>query len=423
MPAVLSSIAAARQIATARWACCLLVAATATLPGSLTAQEVQRGTSIRKLPRPGYEARQVTLGRIVLSPEIFSDIQYDSNVFAASTDVDDDVVATVRPTLVADYDQGGLQLRSDGYLSLQRYADNDSESSTTFGLGTAAAYVPDLSSRAGGSLRFDRAVESRADPEATIVRGRHPAKIDSFAAEANYRYRPNRIGFSLQAGASRTNYLPAEDADRDLTSYRGSVRLMARATPRLDLFVEPFVSWRDNDEPVDRSGFDRDSRTVGALAGVAVDIADRWQGQIGVGGFRANPGDPSFRSFSGLSFNGNLDWSPDERTTVSLSLFRGDVATIRGGATGRIDTRVGLQVDQELRHDLLFHAGVAFRRTSYRGTAIRDQNLMSGEVQLEYLLNRHVSLVATVGHADRSADVESDRFKRSYAGLGLRLTY
>src|SRR3546814_6314246 len=111
---------------------------------------------------------------------------------------------------------------------------------------------------------------------------------------------------------------------------------------------------------VDRGGLDRDATTLGFLTGAGLDIGTKWRGEIGVGLFRTNSDDPTLRSFSGFAANGKITWSPDERTAVTADVFRGDVATVQSGAGGRIDTRIGLRLDQEIRHNLLMslRAGV-----------------------------------------------------------------
>src|SRR3546814_952036 len=116
-------------------------------------------------------------------------------------------------------------------------------------------------------------------------------------------------------------------------------------------------------------------------------------GEIGVGLFRTNSDDPTLRSFSGFAANGKITWSPDERTAVTADVFRGDVATVQSGAGGRIDTRIGLRLDQEIRHNLLMSLRAGVRRTSYRGGAA-DQRETTASVggEVEYLMNRHISI-------------------------------
>src|SRR3546814_4462414 len=69
------------------------------------------------------------------------------------------------------------------------------------------------------------------------------------------------------------------------------------------------------------------------------------------------------------------------RTAITLDAFRGDVATVRTGALARTDTRIGIGVQQEVRHNLLFNAGLSWRQTDYRGTSDQTQRIWGGNVE------------------------------------------
>src|SRR3546814_15131991 len=62
-------------------------------------------------------------------------------------------------------------------------------------------------------------------------------------------------------------------------------------------------------------------------------------------------------------------------------------------------------------------AGV--RRTSYRGGAA-DQRETTASVggEVEYLMNRHISIFVNANYAQRYARIDLDDFKRTGAGVG-----
>ncbi len=102
---------------------------------------------------------------------------------------------------------------------------------------------------------------------------------------------------------------------------------------------------------------------------------------------------------------------------VTFNMFRGDVATVRAGAIGRIDTRVGLAVDQEARHNLILHASAGIRNVHYRGIE-RDQRYAIGEGEVRYLFSRYVSMFVGVNYTHRGAQRPEDRFHRWQTQLG-----
>lgn len=374
-----------------------------------------------ELPRPGYEPRRLRFGRLVVSPELVATARYDSNVFATPTDEQDDFVFDILPRVSAKLDRSTLALVLDAYANHRVYAENGSEDATTFGLGATADYAASKSLSANGALRFDRTVESRADPEASLRI--KPAKIDNALGNLAFSYRRNRIGISGHAEAQEVNFLAASERDRDHRSYRGSLGLSLLASARFDVFAETFVNRRDHQTAIDRSGVDRDATTLGVLAGTRIDIAGRWKGRIGLGAFRANPDDPTLRTFSGVHADANLTWWPDPRTLFSASVRRGDVATVRAGASGRIDTSASLRWEQEVRHDVLLRMTGGFRETRYRGGNPRRLRQSSIGGELEYLVNNQLSLLVNANYVHRSANFANDRFDRSTVGVGAIFRY
>lgn len=407
-------------------ACAILTISFASVLGGATAahgQVVDRTTSVLDLPRRGYEPRNLRWGSNVIAPELRVEGLFDSNVFATSANEDGDFIINLAPRIDMKSDFGKVRLASDVYVTHREYLQHGRESRTSFGGGTSGKYAISQAHTLNGGVRYDRSVESRADPEANRNPNISPRKIDGFSGNFGYKYLRNRIGIAVQGGVERMNYLSVAEADRDMDTYRGSLRLLTQLSAGKQVYAEAYVNRRNYDLKFDRSGVDRDATTYGFLTGISLDLSSKWRGEMGVGLFRSNPDDPSLKSFSGFGANGRITWSPDERTAVTASVFRGDVATVRGGANGRIDTRIGLRLDQEVRHNFLLSAGVGVRRTSYRGGGNIKQTTSYGEVEAEYLLNRSFSAFANASYSRRTADIVNDRFKRAAVGVGLRLRY
>ncbi len=395
----------------------MLACTLATSPAAT--QEIERGVSALDLPRPGFETGRWRIGNILLAPQIVAEGHYDSNVFATSRDARDDFVVNVGPRVDITADGTRLNLEADAEANGRIHASNGSEDSLTFGAGTAASFTFGAAGTLDGKLRFDRAVQSRADPEANPTLF-HPAKLDSFGGDIGWKYERGRIGLVMRGGFQRINYLDAADEDRDLTNYSGSIKTGWVAAPGITIFLQGYGNRRDARLPVDRSGIDRDVTTLGVLTGVTFDITGRLRGDFGVGGFRANP-DGALPSFSGLALNGKLVWTPLTRLAISLQALRGDAATIRAGASGRIDTRIGLRVDAEARHNLLLHGGIGFEAASYRGDLLRRLRTYSADVEAEYLVSRTLSFFIRASQTSRHGTSFLDRFDRTTAGCGIRV--
>lgn len=388
---------------------------------ALEAQSDDRDPSIANLPRPGYEPRTLRYGNVVIEPSIEAETTYDSNILATRTDKIGDAIFNLRPRITADRKGPTLDLQADVHADIIRYASHPRENVNTFGATLAGTKTIGDAQTVIANLAFDRTFERRSDPEADIDRTRPPALINIATGDLQYRYHGARIGITADAAVTKLDYLPVADADRDMLTYRASVRGSFDLSRRIAVYVEPFVNRRDFRLPPSRTGIFGDTTTVGGLLGVSFDLGDTLQGNMGAGIFSAKPDGTS--SFTGLAINGRLIWRPRVRTSVIFSAFRGDAATVRAGSLGRIDTRIGLAIDQEVRHNLLLHVAGGVRAIHYRGGVDNDQTYVTGEAEARYLLNRHVSLVADTSYTHRSAKVPDERFNRLQAMLGVRLIY
>jgi hypothetical protein len=249
-----------------------------------------------------------------------------------------------------------------------------------------------------------------------------PRKINVFAGEAGYAFRGGPFEIKLTPGFERFNFLDRSERDRDMKSYRGSARITYQGAAPVGYFLEVFGTRRNFDLRTDFSGVDRDATTYGALLGVSREVSARLRGSLGVGVFRASADDPALRSYTGVAVDGRVTWSPRARTAFTLGAFRGNVATVRAGASGRTDSRASIRVDQEARHNLLWYSQVGWRRSSFRGSG-NSQDIYEGQFGAEFLLSRNLSLFTTLTAAERNATIPLDEFSRFTGQAGVRVNF
>ncbi|GGE14460.1 hypothetical protein GCM10011529_21040 [Polymorphobacter glacialis] len=396
-----------------------ILLASFAMPITAGAQDIQPGQSIRDLPRPGYETGRWRVGNVILLPTLSASTTYDSNVFATSVNSISDAVFDIRPRIEAQGLGSDLKFNADAYVNARLLAEQTTEDMVAFGAGGSGSYILNQQTSLLAGLRFDRDYQRRSDPEADPVL-REPALFNTFAANAGFRWQGNNILLGLNGSVQAVNFLDVSEDDRDLTTWRGALRVGYAVSPRIGFYLEPYANYRNTRLPVDRNGVDRDMKTFGALAGVTFDITDRLRGEVGAGAFKANPAG-TLESFTGLAFAGKLSWSPAVRTQISFNAFQGDVATIQSGASGRIDSRMRVRIDQEIRHNLLFNAGAGYQRTSYRGNTDRRLRIIAADAELEYLVSRTISIFVAASHESRTATSPLDQFDRTTAGIGIRL--
>lgn len=387
------------------------------------AQADDTDPTIVDLPRPGYEPRRIRVGTAILSPSLSVLARYDDNVFATPGDRRSDVFVDLRADAALHRAAPGQTIDAAVYAETRRYTRFTRENVTVFGARASAGKA--LGERVTVTARtaFDRLFERRSDPEAIVDPARRPSLVDRTEAAFDVRGGGARFDFAANATVVRSDYRRRIEDDRDLATYQASLRGGWRFREGMTVFVQPYANRRNARLRVDRGGVDRDATTTGVLAGVTFDLADRLTGDIGAGAFHADPDDSSLASFDGVAFTGRLSWRPRVRTSIRLQGFRGDVATIRAGAIGRVDTRASIVVEQEAHHDLIVKAMLGLRNVHYRGTLDRDQRYRSVGAGARYLLDRHVAVTLDADWTRRGADLAVERFRRWQTMAGLVLTY
>lgn len=382
----------------------------------------EQTASVLDLNRPGYTPRRLRVKTIVITPQLDFGTVYDSNVYAAPRDRRDDAVFTLRPSLAAEENEGRIRWRAEAYALVRRYAATSRENSESYGASIKSVVDVNSAITLGAAAGYRRAVENRSDPEVRQNPQLGPPLFDVLTGELTGALAFGKLGISAKAQAEKYDFVSVANDDRDFTSYRGTLRLLYRLGPAISAFGQGYVNQRRFRlrDPV--TSVDRDSRTMGGLVGVQINPGGKVRGDIGAGVFRYNPEEPTLPSFTGFALEGSVTYVPRPRTAVILDVFSGDVATVRNGATGRVDRRGRVTIQQEIRHNLLASLGMRYRQTRYRGVDAR-LTTVGADGELEFLMSRHVSFAVIAQVSKRTARDPSDRFERVRVGAEIRYRF
>jgi len=395
-----------------------LVLATVAAPRAL-AQRMDTVASAIEPPAAEYQPQGVRIGPVLAYPKFDVGVLYDDNIYTRETNKIDDAKLIVAPEVSATYDGGNVVVNGRAHAEFRRFFSQTSENSTAAGASSRVAWRPSGLDQLAAEGGWERVVEDRGDPEARNFIGSGPRLIDAYTSELDYRHDGTRIGYGLRGSVARFDNVAAIDAERDFTAYS----LVGRGTYRLSgttsLLVSPFYTLRNFSLPTDSSGVDRDSTSYGARAGVALDPGGVLHGEAAVGMFRFDPEDPTLKGRTGLSVQASLIYQPDERLAITLDAFRGDVVTVRIGASTRVDTRFQLGIQQEARHNLRWQSAIIYRKSKYIGGT--DERTLGGLFEAEYLVNRYIGIAASLRYSDRNSALPGEDFERFRAGLTLRL--
>nr|WP_247718113.1 outer membrane beta-barrel protein [Qipengyuania proteolytica] len=376
------------------------------------------------IPRndPEYEIQPTQVGPFAVTVGAASNVYYDDNIYAADANEVDDIVFEVAPFARAVYDAGPLNVAFGTQSNIRRYADRSTENSEATRFTTDLTFSPNQGESLRVGASYAREIEDRGDPEALNQVLDGPRRIDVWKADANYRRTRGKLLFDLRAEIAKFDALAASDANRDFRSYGGDATVGFRIGGAVFATATGFVNRREFRLSTTTAGIERDSTTIGGRVGLDIEPGGLVQGNISVGVFRNNPDDPSLDAQSGLSLAGNLIYRPRPRTAFVASVSRGDVATFRNAPGGRVDTVASLAVHQEIRHNLFAYIVGAYVQNDFQQTGSTDRTgLFQGE--LEYVVNRNLSIVADASYSTRDSDVPTEEFARFRGGIGVRIRF
>lgn len=373
-----------------------------------------------RLPRPGYEYEGIQSGNTTIVVDTDLRLDYASNIFRVSENERDDVRAILSPSIAVTQQVSTGSFGAEVHAAFTRHAETERENTDTFGGSLALGLSPSAGRVFEAVVGYDRAIERRGDPEASIGPTDRPREIDIILAEATYSQDIGDLRLGLGIGAEKIDLLDPLDDDRDQTLYRASAKIGYNFSPAFDVYVEPYFNRRDLRLATDFTGIDRDVNTYGLLVGVEREIGNRLVGNVSVGLFQTDPESDLIPAYTGTRINTSVTWQPRTRTAVNFRLERGNAATVRAGATTRIDTIARIRVDQEIRHNLLGYASVSYIDRLYLGEDRGSLKTAGGLVGLEYLVNRRFSLFSSASYETRNSLDEIEEYNAFVFSVGVR---
>jgi hypothetical protein len=165
------------------------------------------------------------------------------------------------------------------------------------------------------------------------------------------------------------------------------------------------------------------------LTGINVNLTDLMRGEITLGQFER---DYDFGADTeGTAVAGNIEWYVTRLTTLTFFASQDGQESGAFVAVPYTATNYGARVDHEFMRNVILTAGVAFGERDYENTDLlgapydRADEYFSGDVGVEYLMNRRVAFNLRYRHeelesdgVDRYRDFDQDVIS---AGVSLRL--
>ena len=395
-------------------------------------------TKRKKLAAEGdpYEPLGLRLGTFDVFPAIEAYGGYDSNPGARSSGSGSALV-TIAPELRAQSNWLRHELKADLRGSYNWYRDDLTPSisrpQATGSVDGRIDVTRDTRIDLGGRLLIGTDYPNSPNVQAGL--SRLPIST-TFGGVAGIAHRFNRLDVGVKGTVDRTVWqksslvdgTTADNNDRDLNQYGGTLRAGYELRPGVTPYVEGGYDKRVHDLTTDYFGYQRDSKAWLGRVGTTFELSRLLTGDVSIGYTKRTYQDTRLPDVKGLLFDASLLWTATSLTNVKLTGKTSVGESTVPGISGVLYRDVGLQVDHALRRWLIATVKFGFGFDLYQGSAAafaidsdREDQRYSLGFGLTYKLSRELWLKGEVRREWLRTNVTGYNYDANVFLLGLRL--
>ncbi len=237
----------------------------------------------------------------------------------------------------------------------------------------------------------------------------------------------SRLTLGLKGTIDRTEYGDATQSDGstfrfsqdNYNDYGVVARASYEVTPAFSPFVEAGADTRVRDNPVDLSGYLRDSVGVLARGGAVVEFSRLLTGTISAGYADRHYADPRLGDLRGPTVDAALIYTATPLTTVKLTASTTLSETTLAGSSGAISRSVSLEVDHQLFRNFTLSGIATYQPNEYQGLVVNEAfTTFTGKAT--YSLSRDVQVFASASRQNLNTTL-NDGFTDYIYLTGIRL--
>jgi len=406
-----------------------LSAADQDYAASLARQNARTGT-VDDLPLdPLSEENDVagiTLGTFTLRPTLDQKVVHESVRFGTGSTRRTYSQTTLSGVLESDWSRH--QLRIDGSGTWQENISGTGTESPSANLNALLNLdlVNDFTAFLGSGYSYSQ--ESRTDPNAisgaTTQSGIHELRASVGLAKNLGLLRGTTtldITRTLYGDATLANGNSLSVNDRDTLGVEFTNRIGYQVSPALVPFLEASVGREKYDQRIDSTGAERSSTTLGARVGAEINLGEKLSGEFAAGYVLRSFDDANLADISGLTVDGELNWSPARGTDVNVGLATTLETSTAAGQSGAVVYELDSTLSQQIRNNLVARLGA---NASYRdydtGSGRSNQHSYGASTGLTWSVNRYLDLEADASY-DRTKETGGTDEETMRLGLGLKL--
>jgi hypothetical protein len=355
-----------------------------------------------------------------VSPFISERVEYESNVFQASSGSQDDVIFKTIPGFVLELPLGRHKLDLGFRTEILRYVDLESQDTEHyFVLGNLLLDFP-------GGLKFKLREDfaRTSDPPGTELTGRIQSSTNVLSPSVEYGFaRRYAIGLDYVWANVRFDDI-VRQLDRD--EHTVGVTGFYRVQPKTDLLANFSYGVKEFDHASDRDV----TRYIGAV-GVRGEITSRLVSTFRVGYEVRDPDRGRIGSYSGIVVGGDFTYMPTERTRITLITERTVQESVFATNVAYLANLVTLSAEHFLTPKLLLTGRVFGGSGDYFEKARkvsgtfdwRTDWVYAYSLGAEYQIQKWLGVSADYTHARRDSNFDNFDFTDDIVGAKVTLSF
>lgn len=412
----------------------LAVGLAGLLPGAALAQE--RGSKLeaeKELP-PQLEPIGARVGAFRAFLGLDAAAVYDDNVYAQETGKRDDTYFKISPSVRLTSDTSRYKANFSAGADRYEYSKLNNESRTDWNVkgDVVAELLRDTSVTFNAGFR--RATEERGAPDSPVT-AVSPVRYESFTAGGGLAREVGRFQLRTIVDYEKLNFddgrqgngVVINNDDRDRQSIAAGGEVSYEFSPGYSVYGRALFDRVAYKDPFDDAGVNRDAKGYRLTGGLKFDLTNVMAGSVFAGYMHRNYKSPVFKDYGGLAYGANLTWNPSRLTTVYFDANRGIQETTQVGYRGYISTNVGARVQHDLTRFIQLRAGLRYDKNKYIRYNLlvvdRNDDIVSGNIGLSYLLSRQVSFGASYEYGKRTSNAAGADYTRNKAIAYVKLTF
>lgn len=357
---------------------------------------IEPGVTVLSRRRPEYDPLGVRVGEVTILAQLLETFGFDDNVLGRATKKGSAVIESNAQVQ-------GLYDHSDtrGFVTLNvddnRFPQQDAQSFTNWSasIGGSHTFDRDILSASYTHLNLNQTVR---DLDVPLLDQALPFRVDAFRID--YRAQFSRVFIDPGLNVSSYNYsdgtvggVPYLQGYRDRVVVEPNLTIGYELAPRESIvlvFRDDIGSYSNHTA----GSVVRDFNDFAVLGGLDFEAGGIWRYRLLAGYETRQFTSSQIKSISEPVVEAEAIWNPSGRTTLTGSATRHVQDSANENTVGFTETALGLQVDHEVRRNVLVQAKASYLLDNYSQGG-GSQDLYDARGAATWLLNRNMALVAS----------------------------